>query len=95
MGRMPGIACEVAGRDFGREPPARFAKAIHIQLHVAGAIRLEIICAKMKKPYGGPKPTPILGMDGSKKLLLQMDERARDLNQAFEKALILIMALEP
>ena len=92
---MPGIMGKAVGRDFGREPRARGAKRIDVELHITWAIGIEIACAQMEKPYCRPKPPSVLGMVGAEKLLLQMDKRAGDLDQALEKTMILVMALEP
>ena len=92
---MPGIMGKAAGRDFGREPHACGAKSIDVELHMTRAIRIEVACAKMEKPDRRPKPPSVLGMIGPEKLLLQMDKGAGDLDQALEKTMILVRALEP
>jgi hypothetical protein len=47
----------------------------------------------MEESHGRPEAAPIFWVFWAEKLLLQMDERSRHLNQPFEEAVVLITPL--
>ena len=49
----------------------------------------------MKQPRGGTQTPPVFRMIGPEMLLLQMHERARDLDQPFEKGVVRVVRSQP
>lgn len=74
---------------------AKLAKRGDIKAEMVRAIRVKVPRSQQKKPRGGPEPAPIFRMRWPQELLLQMNERARSLDEAFIISVIFVAALKP
>lgn len=70
-------------------------KIFQIQTQMPGAVFRQIFHTQRKKTHGGIQAPAVRGMIGATVLLLQMHERAGDLDQSFEKTVMLIPTLQP
>jgi len=92
---VPRIALKLGRRDLGGEPAAELAKLRDIEVKVPRGIRFEIRQREMEQPHGGPQAAAVFRVLGLKEVLLQVYERAGELDEAFEKQMIVARSLEP
>ena len=92
---MPGIALEIARDNFLRMPLAQLTKRGDIEAEMVRAIRVEVPNGEEKKSRGWPEPASIFCMRGPQELLLQMNERACSLDEAFIISVIFVAPLQP
>ena len=92
---MPGIVLKVGGDHRGGALLAEPQERDHIEPQMARGVAIEIGSRELEEPDRRPQPPAMLVMQRMQKLLLQMHERPRDLDEPFEEPVILVLALEP
>lgn len=93
--RSPRIPRVVGGRDFLRELHAAEEERGHIEVLVTRRERREVRRAELEQPHGGAQAASVLRVVRVEVLLLQMDERAGDLDQPFVEQGVAVAAAEP
>jgi len=93
--RLPGIAGVVGGGDFFGELRAAGEERGDIEVEVARGVGREVLRAEVEEADGGTQAAAVLWVERVEVLLLQVDEGAGDLDEAFVKKGVFVPALEP
>lgn len=91
----PGIALEAVGLDFAGEVAAKEAEGVDIELQVERAEGLDVLHGEGEEADGGMESAAVLRMMRAEVLLLQVDEGAGHLDEAFVELGVRILAAEP
>jgi hypothetical protein len=85
----------IGGEDRIHLPAQKVEKLLHVEPMQDRRIRAQIFLCEAKQPHRGKHSPPIFGVRRPLKLLLQMDEAAGRLDQAFEIVRVLIFRAQP
>ena len=92
---MPGVLAKLRRLNFRGEVAAQLAEFGDIEPKPPRPVRLDVSHSEMKKPHRRAEPRAILRVERSQKLLLQVNESARDLDEPLVKEAVFVTALEP
>jgi hypothetical protein len=93
--RLPRVAAVVGGDDLRGDLRAADEERCDIQVQVARGEGGEVFRAELEEADGGAETAAVFGVERVEVLLLQVDEGAGDLDEAFVKERVSIAALEP
>ena len=92
---VPRISLVAGGDDFRGELSAAVAKRGDIEVEVVGGEGGEVFCAELEEAGGGAEAGGVFGVAGVEVVLLQVDEGAGDLDEAFVEEGVAVVAAEP
>jgi hypothetical protein len=93
--RVPGVFLEVRLYDFAHQALRETADASHVELKMHRRVWLKVFHAEPEEADGRMEPAAIFRVFRAEKLLLEMHKCTRNLDQPFEKQIVVVPALQP